>query len=100
MENNFECPKCCYSKNLNDSVCNVCNYASPITTETSIINETRSPQLIIADYQIGDSVLITNQEHPFHNEIALVSDLKHLFVRLELNGLKIWMPNEWVKKYD
>jgi hypothetical protein len=48
----------------------------------------------------GESVVIVNEEHPWKDQIALVCDIKHKFVRIELLGKKLWVPNEWVKHYE
>lgn len=100
MENNIECPKCGYDIDICYNICTVCGYIIPVTTELETINKPIVEDVVLANYPIGESVVIKNQEHPFYNEIALVCDTKHLFVRLELNGIKIWMPSKWVKNYD
>ena len=48
----------------------------------------------------GESVIIVNEEHPWNNQIALVCDTKHKFTRIEVLGNKIWVPNEWIKRYE
>jgi hypothetical protein len=48
----------------------------------------------------GESVIIANEEHPWSGQIALICGLKHKFVRVELLGKKIWVPSEWVKRYE
>jgi len=45
----------------------------------------------------GTTVLLNNEEHPWHNEIALICDRKHKFYRLEIRGKRLWVPEEWVK---
>lgn len=48
----------------------------------------------------GESVIIVNEEHPWNGEIALICGTKHKFVRIELLGKKLWVPNEWVKRHE
>ena len=48
----------------------------------------------------GESVVIINEEHPWKNQIAIICGIKHKFTRIELLGKKIWVPNEWTKRYE
>ena len=48
----------------------------------------------------GESVIIINEEHVWKNQIALVCNTKHKFTRIELLGNKIWIPNEWIQRYE
>lgn len=45
----------------------------------------------------GETVLLDNEEHPWHNEIALICDKKHKHYRLEIRGKRLWVPENWVK---
>lgn len=48
----------------------------------------------------GESVVIVNEEHPWSGQIALVDNIKHKFTRIELLGKKIWVPTEWIQRYE
>ena len=54
----------------------------------------------ISQFGIGESVIFYNHDHVWHNELALVRDTKVGFVRLELLGKLIWVPSDWVHRYD
>lgn len=93
------CPNCGHAVTINDYVCPSCSSKIIVCIENQSINNPVKQELDISDLRIGESVMITNQEHPYFEDIALICDKKHLFVRLELHGYKIWMPNDWVKKH-
>lgn len=48
----------------------------------------------------GTIVIIDNNEHPLHNQIGIVCDIKHKHYRLELEQKKIWVPEHWVKYHE
>ena len=99
MTNSLPCPNCGHQVSSTDYVCPGCGTKIITTLEKCTINDETALDMIVSDLENGESVRIINEEHPYHNEIALVCDKKHLFVRLEVNGYKIWMPNEWVERY-
>ena len=47
---------------------------------------------------LGTIVKITNKQHVWFDEIAIICGVKHRFYRLELHGTKMWVPYEWVIK--
>lgn len=46
--------------------------------------------------EIGDIVKIINKEHIWYEEIGLIAERKIGFVRVEILGSLVWMPNHWV----
>lgn len=99
MTNSLPCPNCGHSVKSTDYMCPECSVKIITTVENLIIDNDKTITPEISDLEIGESVKISNREHPYFDEIALVCDKKHLFVRLELHGYKIWMPSEWVTKH-
>jgi len=107
MKNNISCPNCSSTIDIQDDMCPVCN--KPITDlrpfksiELCIVRpetDDVSQHIIVSDLRMGESVIINNMEHPYYQEIALVCGIKHKHVRLEVNGIRIWMPNEWVDRH-
>lgn len=98
--NDITCPQCGTKLLVYESICSICNHVINQTTENTIINKNAALESQISNLPLGESVIIINEEHPYHGDIALICAKKHLHVRLELHGKKIWMPNNWVKKYD
>ncbi len=78
--------------------CKGCDHTIPIDTRWGLPQTPLIQQAEVLEE--GDTVVITNQEHVWFNEIGLVCDCKTNFVRLEVNGKRIWMPTHWVKKHD
>lgn len=101
--NELPCPNCGHPITINIYVCPICCVPIIKTIENQTIEAIGADHSrnapIISNLEIGESVVVNNKEHPYYQEIALVCDKKHLFVRLELNGYKIWMPNDWVERY-
>lgn len=100
MKNDILCPQCGNKLFIYDSLCPICNQVVNKSIESTIINQNATSETQISSLPLGESVIIVNEEHPYHNEIALICAKKHLHVRIELHGKRIWMPNDWVKKYD
>ena len=48
----------------------------------------------------GEIVVITNEEHPWNGELALICGIKHKHYRIEIFGCKLWVPFDWVKQID
>jgi len=92
----FKCEKC--GAPILSGFCILCNQ-SYILEDCKIDNQGINED-DIPNYELGDSVIIINSEHPWFNDIALVADLKHKFVRIEIHGKKVWLSEEWVKKYE
>lgn len=75
--------------NHEELVCSICN-----TTISNQLQE-ETPEL-----GVGQVVIVDNEEHPLHNNIGLICDVKHKHYRLEIQGSKIWVPEHWVKLHE
>lgn len=105
MPNDITCPNCqiSFTTDFNDlqvinsagigATCPVCGYNVLVASLTeNIVNQHVSEVL-----KIGDVVQITNTEHVWCNEFAVICDVKPLFYRIEVMGRKMWVPQHWVK---
>ncbi len=54
------------------------------------------PTIVSPVFEKGQLVRFVNQQHVWHNEIAIICGIKPLFIRLELHGKRLWVPPEWV----
>lgn len=113
MQATLKCPHCDHTEVYDLSevyldgsfvLCCKCFGTISIPTEWVQIEDkndrrTTSEQ-ILPVLEEGESVIIINEEHPWNGQIALVCGTKHKFTRVEVLGRKIWIPNEWVKRYD
>ena len=79
--------------------CLFCGYEIPLVSETI---QTPRVQLKCQepDFEEGQLVTISNEQHVWHNEIGIVRAKKHLHCRIEINGKLIWLPSTWIKPYD
>lgn len=50
--------------------------------------------------EIGTVVKFVNLSHVWHNEIAIIRDIKHKFYRIELHGALVWIPYSWVEEHE
>ena len=98
MMSDIYCSCCSSAIDKRYMACSKCGTKIKLVQETHISNQANKIKL--ADYRIGESVVIINNEHPLYDHIALICGKRHMFVRLEVNGLMIWMPNDWVKRYE
>lgn len=84
--------------------CLGCGATIHIGTDLIVEDTNSSPTTNLPDdsqvLEIGDSVTITNKEHPWFKEIALVCGRNHGHFRLELHGIRIWMPKNWVVQHE
>jgi|10_taG_2_1085330.scaffolds.fasta_scaffold00033_66 DNA-directed RNA polymerase subunit RPC12/RpoP len=83
--------------------CYHCNKPFVLTSENAVtIQETGSVNLsiILPVLEEGEIVLLVNEEHPWHNEIALICGRKHKHYHLEILGKRLWVPEDWVRKID
>jgi DNA-directed RNA polymerase subunit RPC12/RpoP len=55
-----------------------------------------SPSVI--PFDIGDTVVIINEEHPWNGEIAKICGLRHKHCRLDVYNQKLWVPFNWVRQ--
>ncbi len=107
---NVSCPDCGRQllvqpssiRYCNDRVflpCLFCGCEIPLLSETvstpKVQLECQEP-----DYEEGQLVVITNEQHAWHGEIGIVRAKKHLYCRIEINGKLIWLPSTWIKPYD
>jgi hypothetical protein len=72
--------------------CPICKHINKIINDNTIYNSINSKV-----FKIGDIVQVTNDDHVWHNEFAVVCDVKPLFSRCEIRGNRIWLPNHWIK---
>jgi len=112
MQINLKCPHCSITEDYDVSevfvneafvLCCKCYSIIPVSMEWVQIEEGSSTKLTsgqVSPFKNGESVIIDNAEHPWYSQIALVCGNKHKFVRIELFGKRIWMPNEWIKQYN
>lgn len=110
MLSDFICPNCSisFTINLNEltvgtggicAICPVCGYSAQIRTfsgEASLAENITNPHGLEV-LKIGDVVQVTNSEHVWYNEFAVICDVKPLFYRIEVMGRKMWVPQHWVK---
>ena len=113
---NLTCPTCGHTEEYSSSdtlideeegafvMCCMCYGTIPLPTEWVQVenkskgkthSETTRPVL-----EEGESVIIVNEEHPWSGQIALVCGFKYKHVRIELLGKKIWVPDEWIQRYE
>lgn len=114
MQSSFECPHCGHTETYDVSevylddgafvLCCKCYGTITIPTEWAQVENNDSTEdvseEVLSVLEEGESVIIINEEHPWSGQIALICDTKHKFVRIELFGKKLWVPNEWVKHYE
>lgn len=81
----IKCSNCGYTGTEQSDTCYVCS--APLVVD-------------YGSFKIGESVVLNNEDHVWHGEIALVRDSKPGFYRLELNGKLLWVPQLWVKEYE
>jgi|TARA_R110000751_G_scaffold23969_2_gene65741 hypothetical protein len=106
--NKITCQKCGVDNTINReniNECKVCGEPISAIVENVIVNNIKHIKSEILNIEIGTIVKIDNKEHPWHDEIALICDKKHKFVKIELRGITTWVSNNWVKidehiKYD
>jgi hypothetical protein len=80
--------------------CHHCNKAFTLVPDGTItVEDTGRVNLegTLPVLEKGETVLLNNEEHPWHNEIALICDKKHKHYRLEIRGKRLWVPENWVK---
>jgi hypothetical protein len=81
-------------------ICHGCSAYINLPTETIFLGEKLEQQnvLPVVVLEKGDLVRLNNPDHVWYNQIALICGIKLKFYRLEINGKKIWVPQEWVIK--
>ncbi len=80
--------------------CTHCSLPINIVTENIAVGEKLEQETVQQVLKEGDIVRLDNENHVWHNQIALICGTKHKFYRLEINGKKIWVPKEWVKIHE
>jgi len=105
MENKLIiCPYCSNSVSEVDSnnyYCVCCEKNLRFTFETQTLlyrNFKPISEEIPKVFEIGEEVLFANREHPWYNKLGIICERKHKQYRIEINGKKLWVPNEWVKE--
>ncbi len=85
------CPKCqsIYKTQHLPLICQICGY---IISSKDVV-EPRSLEVL----KIGDVVQITNAEHVWYGEFAVIRDIKPQFCKIEIFGKKTWIPQHWVQ---
>jgi len=110
MHKDLICPNCSISFEIDSNevvvgptglcvTCPVCGYLGTVgifSGEAALAENITNPHGL-AVLKIGDVVQVTNSEHIWYNEFALICDVKPLFYRIEVMGRKIWVPQHWVK---
>lgn len=100
------CPECGITNSFDESqviyefdfvyvLCYNCGSTIKIQCETVIPG--RCPAEISTPVlKIGEVVKITNKEHAWHDEIAIIRAKKFKHYRIEIHGQLIWVPEHWV----
>ena len=96
-------------------LCEACKKNNKVTIETYSINKDvnlPSPyenndidsasmrHAEISNIDVGAEVKFNNEDHIWHEKIVKIVDKKHKFVRILHQDEKLWVPNEWVKRYE
>lgn len=92
----FDCPNCGVSFSyisITNHACEICGY----NIQKSISTVKNQEEV---ERKIGETVSIIIDRHPWYRKAATICNIKHKFVRLDLSGKKIWVPNDWVESYD
>ena len=93
----------CKAKNIieistDHKACHACGSVLKFKVENVFVN--KSLENIKEEdeiYENGTIVTIINEEHPWNNDLAIIRGRKHKHHRVELHGVKIWVPNHWIK---
>ena len=80
-------------------ICYNCEGTIKIPCET-IILEKPSTTIVLPVLQIGEIVKIDNENHVWHDEIAIIRAVKPKHYRLEIHGQLIWIPESWVTPHE
>jgi hypothetical protein len=85
----------------NEITCPNCFGTIIIATEEFVVGDQEI--ILSTDLPVleeGELVRITNEQHPWYNELSLICDRKHKHYRIEANGSKLWVPEHWVERID
>jgi hypothetical protein len=77
--------------------CYACGNVLKFKIENVFINKPFENKEDETHYQKGTIVIITNKEHPWYDDLAIIRGRKHKHHRIELHGIMIWVPNHWIK---
>lgn len=78
--------------------CQICGWKIPTYTETYFKESgMKCLPFLLPKLHIGAVVKIINEEHVWRNDIGIVVDKKFKFYRIELNGVRTWIPEHWVE---
>lgn len=93
----ISCPIC--GSEISNTICSNCGFSVTETAEQQILNRKAADddRLVLEN---GDSVIVVNEQSAWYNEIALICGRKHKFYKIELRGIRVWVPDDWIKQYD
>jgi len=103
---NLICPACGIKNSCDESrmiyerdfvyvICSICGSTIKIQCET--ITSKPQQEILLPALEIGEVVKITNRDHVWFNEIAIIRAIKFKHYRLEIHGQLIWVPEDWVE---
>ena len=83
---------------INHHVCHACGNVLKFKTESIFINKPLENIKEDSDaYENGTIVTITNEDHPWNDDLAIIRGKKHKHHKVELHGVTLWVPNHWIK---
>lgn len=107
MTHNEICPHCGQLLVLQNSAvsynCYHCGNSFSLLTEPTVkIHEKEGISLnpILPVLEEGETVQLTNEQHPWNRELGLICGRKHKHYRLEIRGKRIWVPEDWVEELN
>ncbi len=74
--------------------------SSDITIYAKLQEEKQPTPKPVEVFEKGDVVKLTNKQHVWFDQIAIVKDKKPKFSRLELFNKLIWIPDAWITKHE
>lgn len=90
------CPYCNIQLKRDDIVSIFCPECYNIIANV-ILAENNVENKFLEVLKIGDVVQVTNEDHVWYNEFAIIRGIKPHFYRIEIRGKKTWVPQDWVK---
>lgn len=93
----FYCDACGTRLDVPADQCYVCGRAFTVVTEDCGVKPINADLPPLA---VGQSVRIKNAEHALFDSIALICDKKFRHYRIELNGMRLWVPDHWIEAYE
>lgn len=100
----MDCPNCGHKIIITNTPTIECPICAAVINVEGIfidvfgpINFTEAAGETIPEIGEGSLVKFNNKQHPWYEQICLVVDTKHLFIRVEALGKRLWVPAEWVE---